>query len=120
MTYFNQNPFALKKDAIDSVMTWLFTSLALIGLVIQVFKEIFGGEIADRLHRPKIYLLFFLVGLVAMVWAVWLLSSCGKWIAKRNWFPEMIKIHREMFESSLFIVEHGGWREEQLPTKDTV
>ena len=35
-TFLGSNPFAAKRDTIESVMTWLFTGLTLLGLLVQV------------------------------------------------------------------------------------
>jgi hypothetical protein len=61
MSFFGENPFAIKRDTIDSVMTWSFTLLAISGLVVQGFKEILEANSPIRLHKAKVYLLFFLL-----------------------------------------------------------
>jgi hypothetical protein len=53
MAFFGENPFAIKREQIEFVMTWIFTSLAISGLLVQVFKEILGNEIPERLHNFK-------------------------------------------------------------------
>lgn len=51
MLFLGENPYALKRDIIDNVMTWTFTSLALFGLLFQVAGEIFGRDVPERIHR---------------------------------------------------------------------
>lgn len=118
MMFLGENPYAVKRDIIDSTMTWVFTSLVLIGLLIQVFREILGQSMPERLYTTKFYLLFFAACFVLMSLSLFLLAGLGNWIAKKSWLPAIIESQKEIFHSSLFIVEHDGWREDQLHIKD--
>jgi hypothetical protein len=40
MRFFDENPFEIKREEIDLVTTWILTLLALVGLILQAFKEI--------------------------------------------------------------------------------
>ena len=42
MMFFGENPFAIKRDTIDTVMTWIFTVMTLIGILLQIYSEILG------------------------------------------------------------------------------
>lgn len=120
MLFLGENPYALKRDIIDNVMTWTFTSLALFGLLFQVAGEIFGRDVPERIHRARFYLLFFVIGSLSMVLAVWFLTGFGNWIARRAWLPVVVENQRQLFRSSLFVVEHDGWREDQVSVKDKI
>jgi len=119
-SFYGQNPFMIKADQIDNVTTWIFTGLAIIGLLIQVLKEIFGMSIPDRIHTVRYYIFFFIIGVFAMVWLTWGFSSVSKLIARQIWLPKIINSHSESFSKALFIVEHDGWREDQIRNKDTL
>lgn len=43
-----------------------------------------------------------------MVLAVWFLTGFGNWIARRAWLPVVVENQRQLFRSSLFVVEHDG------------
>lgn len=119
-SFYGQNPFMIKAGPIDNVTTWVFTSLALIGLLLQAAKEVFGDSIPDSLHSARYYLCFFVIGVFAMVWLVWGLSAISRLIARPFWLPKVLKSQREVFSKAVFITEHNGWREDQLDKKDSL
>ena len=49
-TFFGSNPFIVKRDAIESMMTWLFTVLTLLGLLLQVFVAVWDDRIEERVR----------------------------------------------------------------------
>lgn len=118
-SFYGQNPFMIKAGPINNVITWMFTSLAIIGLLLQAAKEIFGDNIPDRLHSVRYYLCFFVIGLFAMVWLVWGLSAVSRLIARPLWLPKVLKSQREVFSKAVFIADHDGWREDQLDKKES-
>ena len=119
VAFYGQNPFAVKHDVIDGVITWVFTLMAVTGLVLQAGAEIAGDRLPDRRHRkPAFYLRFFAVGVVAMVAIVWLLTAASYRVAKSYWWPEIIVLQREAFKAAEFVVQNQGWREDQLPIKE--
>jgi hypothetical protein len=117
-TFLGHNPFVLKRDSIADVMSWMFTSLAVLGLLLQAFRVIFENSLSEPVRQPHFYIVAFLVGILVMVMLVMAISFTGKRIAKRVWLPKVIENQRESFCSSAFIVEHNGWREDQLPVKE--
>lgn len=118
MTFFGENPFAVKRDSIDKVMTWMFMGLALAGVLIQILRLIFDDRLDERLHGPWFYALAAVAGVFAVAALVIGLAFTGNKIAKAFWLPKIIESQRELFESSAFIIEHDGWREDQLPVKE--
>jgi len=56
MTFWDQNPFAIKRDVVDSVMTWIFTGLTIFGLVIQLISEILGDRLPTRQYSAMGYI----------------------------------------------------------------
>lgn len=119
-TYFGQNPFAVKRDAIESVMKWLFTAVAIIGLALQLGAEIWGGQLLERRYDASFYLWSTAGGVVAVAILVWVLTIAGKRVARSLWWPKIIASQTEGFTASAFVVEHDGWREDQLPLRDTM
>ena len=63
MSFLGENPFAVKRDIIENVTVWLFSLLALLGLLLQVFKEIHVKTIAERLYKVREYYLVFILGI---------------------------------------------------------
>ena len=100
LTFWRENPFAIKRDIIETTMTWIFTLLALSGLVIQTLKEIFGEKIPDRLHRIRFYCYSFFIGIFVMVGVVVCLAKVGHKIAKKRWQPVIIENQKNLLLSS--------------------
>ena len=42
----------------------------------------------------------------------------GSKIAKEKWMPRIIESQKDAFAATQFIVEHDGWRQDQLQIKD--
>ncbi len=99
-------------------MTWIFTSLAFFGLLIQSIKEIVGERIQERLYTIKLYSLFFVSGIFVMIFVIFCLTGAGNFIAKKLWLPKVVESQREVFESSLEIIKNDGWRDDQLGIKE--
>jgi hypothetical protein len=120
MSFFGENPFAIKRDAFDNVITWIFTGLALVGLVLQIFGEIWSDRFLGRQYTIWFYAWFSLASLLAVVAVVFVLTAIGNRIAKRSWLPVIVAKMTEAYNQSRFIVEHDGWRADQLNLKDAL
>jgi hypothetical protein len=112
MSFWGENPYSVKRDAIESAMTWIFTGFATLGLLLQLGAEIWGAELPDRSHGWKYYGLFTISGFVAVAWVVWLLTGVGTFVARKQWQPRIITLQREPFDRAKFVVEHDGWTRE--------
>ena len=112
-TYFDENPYALKRDEIDRVMTWLFTGMAAIGIVVQLLKLGIFYDLPEQTYGAATYSLVFGLGIFLMAVALIALTKIGFWIAKRRWFPRTVENQEQMYRSAKFILEHDGWREDQ-------
>jgi hypothetical protein len=119
-TFLGSNPFAVKRDIIDSTMTWLFTGLALLGLLVQVVAAIWGNHIEQRVHTPCFYILVFVVALAAGVALARLLTAAGRRLARRFWLPRIVESQREVYKAARFTIEHDGWRENQFAAQGTL
>jgi len=120
LTYLGTNPFAIKRDAIESVMTWLFTGLTLVGLLIQVGAAIWGDRLPERVHALRVYVALFVVTLMVAVVLVLLLNSLGNWLARARWLPQAVENQNDVYRSARFVIEHDGWRDDQLAVKATL
>lgn len=119
-SYLGQNPYMIKAEQIGYVTTWVFTILAIIGLLFQAAKEILGDSIPDQLHSTQYYSIYFFVGLFLMICIVWILSKLCNLIARPIWLPKVIESQRESFDIAVSIIENDGWRKDQLAEKDSI
>lgn len=83
-SFYNENPYQVKRDIIENVMTWIFILIALVGLLIQTYSKIFGDVISERLHSTSFYFKTFVIGIIVMGVFVNLLGIAGNGIAKKN------------------------------------
>lgn len=120
MSFWGQNPFMVKRSAIEGTMAWIFTGLAIIGVLVQVVSEIAGDKLAERLHKQRFYSKFFFTGLLVMVLIVCGLGRIGYFVAKRSWLPKVIENQRELFTLTTFMVEHGGWEPQEYEHLSTL
>ena len=116
-TYLDFNPFAYKKSEIDKLLKRAFVYLALFGLVIQVYPFFFAG-LPDQKYTLNCYLLIFVVGAVVMAGLALGIRKLCITRARKSWLPELRSRMKEMYESSLFIIENDGWRPDQMQLKD--
>lgn len=112
-SYFGENPYALKRDEIERAMTWLFTGLAGIGVVVQFVKLGIFYDLPERRYDTTTYSIFFGVGILVVVVALLTLTKIGYWIAKRRWLPKLVESQDPLYQKAKFILEHDGWREDQ-------
>lgn len=120
MSFFGENPFAVKRDAIETVMTWIFTCLATIGLLLQIGGEIWSDRLQSRQYTSSFYMCFFLVSCLMAFVIVCGLTAIGNRIAKRTWLPMVVAKQAELYSQTRIIVDHDGWEEGQLKVKDTL
>lgn len=118
-TFLGENPFAIKRDKIDNTTTWLFICLTFIGILIQISSIIFGSNLPKRLYSDKFYLLTFIMGTALASFIVFCLDCMGKRIARGKWFPIVINKHKDSLNHAIFIIEHDGWRMDQIGLKYT-
>jgi hypothetical protein len=120
MSFFGENLFAVKRDAIETVMAWIFTSFALIGLLIQVSGEIWGHQLQQRLYSNRFYTSMFVIAAVVAIVVVRSLTAIGNRIAKRKWLPAVVMKLRDPYKEAEFIIDHDGWRQDQLGVTETL
>ena len=105
MTFFDTNPFAVKRDEIESTLKWSFTIVALCGLLLRLASEI--SDWTSRSHSWKYYFVFCAVCMFVVVLLMGGVTVVGKRIARSTWEPKVIELQREHFESVKRLVENG-------------
>jgi hypothetical protein len=118
--FLGENPFAIKRDIIEGVMNNIFTVVALIAVSMQLVAEICGENWPARIHKAKYYIYFSLIMAVVIGLLMWGLYDIGKNVAKSKWWPKVTQNHEDFFKSAEFLVEHDGWRPDQLELKGKI
>ena len=49
-----------------------------------------------------------------------LLTAAGNRLARRSWLPHVIENQKSVYNAARFVIEHDGWREDQLAVKETI
>lgn len=114
-----REPVCAQRDALDNVMTWIFTGLALVGLILQIIGEIFSDRFPERQYTIRFYAWFSFASLLALVAVVFILTTIGNRIAKRTWMPLIVAKMTDAYNQTRFIIEHDGWRADQMNVKDS-
>lgn len=114
MSFFGENPYTIKRDVIDKIMTRIFSGLALFGLLIQTYSLIFAHQLSERIYNTSSYVIFFLVGFGIMIGVLYSLGILGKCIARRIWLPEIVQKQSESFQVAGEIIKNGGYRNDDL------
>lgn len=105
LMYMGHNPHAIKRDAIDSVSTWIFLILGFGGILIQGYSIINDGSLKRSQTRDWYFVAFF-VGLVSTLLLTYLLGKVGKFFAKRKWLPELGRRYAKNLEFLHFMIGH--------------
>jgi hypothetical protein len=119
-SYFGENPFAVKRDAIESVNNWVFALVTLGGLFLQVVAEIWGADLVTRAYTTSSYVRFTVACIIVASVAVWLLAKAVRAIARPKWLPVVRRGQSELFRRADFVTAHDGWEEEHLREIDTI
>ena len=118
--FWDANPFLIKRDIIEGVLSWIFTFFALTGLLLQAYKEIYGDKITERKYKTQFYSRFLILGFMVMIGAVLMFARIGNVVARQIWQPRIVSSQKEAFESASFIIGHNGWRKDQVEGKDKI
>ena len=118
MTFIGENPFAIKRDIIENIITWTFAGLAAFALLLQIFAEIYGENWPRRRHSKLHYSLFSMVGLLFVCGLVWLLTICDYRIAKPIWWPKIVQSQVEVFNAAVLLLEHDGLQPGQIKLEE--
>jgi len=117
-SYWGANPFAIKAEVIKGLTTSLFVALAVVATLLQSMAEIVGDRLPERTHGLPAYVMFFLGGVALDVGIVRGLAWLGRKLARRRWWPEVLRSQRAVFVAAREIVFNDGWRDDQLEIKD--
>lgn len=118
-SFYNLNPFAIKRDIIEGVLNWYFIIFALLGLVFRLAALICDNNMLyERKCSTKFYIKFSTAMLFLMFICILIIGNIGSYTAKRKWFPLVMQNQKALFLKSKYIIEHGGLTEDQLKQKD--
>lgn len=118
MSFFGENTFAVKRDVIETIMTRLFTFVALTGLGLQLWAEVWGAHLREHTHKRTLYIQAIIGSVIAVAMLVWALTGIGNSVARRVWQPKVVDMQRVVFDRSKFIVEHDGWTPEHWENRN--
>jgi hypothetical protein len=113
-TFFDENPFAKKRDTIQTVHTWSFAIFASLGVAIQVGAEVWSDPAQARLFSPQHYAAFALVAILVVSFLAIATVGLARLIARRIWRPRAVEDHREMIDICRFVIENGGWERQHI------
>ncbi|GEM_PF-3131750 len=105
LMYMGHNPHGIKRDAIDSISTWIFLLLGLVGILLQGYS-IIDDHSLKRLHTRNWYLVAFVLGMVGTIFLTYVLGKVGKFFAKKKWGPELGRRYAKNLEYLHFMVGH--------------
>jgi hypothetical protein len=118
--FIGENPFALKRDIIESTMTWLFTCFALSGVFLQLTAEILGDRLSNRVYGTCAYVIISVsFGLITALLVAGL-TALGNRVARNSWLPKVIANQSAVYDRTSFVLEHDGWTREELPMKESL
>lgn len=123
MSYWGSNPFIIKQnhqEIIKRTTDKLFFLMTFLGTLIQALSIIYSPVLKENQFRVIQYWLFFIVGLIVIVSVVIALSKLGVYLARRKWIPETVNNQREVFKQAKYILDNGGWREDQINQKSQI
>lgn len=118
MAFFGSNPFAIKANIIDDVITKIFVVLGCMGVLLQIYAIIFEERYSARLHSKCFYILFSLVGFIILLFIIIGLKNLGACVAREMWLPKIVENQREVYKSTAYVIDHDGWSADQTKDKD--
>jgi hypothetical protein len=114
-SFFGDNPFAIKRDAIAETSDYAFAGVALLALVLQLGAEIWGNDLPERRYGTCVYTWTTVLGLLCVGVLAWALSRWSRHLARRIWIPRVIGPQLDLFDSAAFVVAHNGFRDDEVP-----
>lgn len=117
-SFWNGNPFLVKRESTETTMNWIFTTFGICGVLMKIFTEIFGENLVSRAYSPPYYFRFFVITLFVVLLILIVLTSLGKFIAKRFWYPQITQICDNSFQHYKTIILNDGLSDKQLEDSD--
>ena len=110
MTFYDSNPFGVKRDAIVTAMKWVSVAVALVGICLRLYVEIRGEILRTRSRdwEGYHYIVFCAFWIIAVGIMVVVLTGFGNQIARSKWEPVVIQGQRDNFEHAKVVAEHDG------------
>lgn len=118
MSFWGSNPFTIKANIINTMRTKVFFTFTIIGIVMQFTTAMYGDCLTKKLYGYKFYILYTVCIIISVVLLAGIVNTVSKVFAKRKWLPKIVEIHKEMFYSSKFIIDHDELREDQIKNID--
>ncbi len=120
MAFLGQNPFLVKQEIIERVHGWVFMAVAMFGIALELWAEVTGLPRSERRRSRRFYTVVALTGIVLVFLGFWVLAGVGNSLARRCWQPLIVTQMRDAYGQARFIVEHDGWRRDQLAVRHTL
>jgi hypothetical protein len=114
MSFWDSNLFIAKQSIIESVHAWVFAGVALIGVLLELISEVSNWPKEQRLRSTGFYI-WIASGITASLVVLFcFLTGSANWLARRTWQPRVVTEMQEAYKDARFIVEHDGWRLDQI------
>lgn len=113
-TFWNHNPYAVKRDAIVGARDRAFLGVAACSALIQLVAENWGGRIQERAYTATQYCGFtaaVALALAAVSFGMWKAALC---FARRAWQPEVISLSTWAFQRPQYRLGHDTLTQEQV------
>jgi len=113
-TIFGGNPYAIKRDAIEGTMNWLFWGIALIGVLIQAVAYVVNLPDRSPSTSAPTYAMVFAVSASVVIILIWLTTCAGYAIARRQWLPTIVDGQRDVFHLTEMLIRNDGLEDRHL------
>jgi hypothetical protein len=113
-TIFGGNPYAIKRDAIEGTMNWLFSGIALIGVLIQAVAYVVNLPDRSPSTSAPTYAMVFAVSASVVIILLWLTTCAGYAIARRQWLPTIVDGQRDVFHLTEMLIRNDGLEDRHL------
>jgi hypothetical protein len=119
-TIFGGNPYAIKRDAIEGTMNWLFSGIALIGVFIQAVAYVVNLPDRSPSTSAPTYAMVFAVSASVVIILLWLTTCVGYAIARRQWLPTIVEGQLDLFHLTEMLIRNDGLEDRHmaLPADD--
>ncbi len=95
VTFFSRNLYNDKSDIIDGYVTWIFTGIGAIGLLLPIIPIIWWKQIEVEIYGCSDYGYFTIICICAAILNTILLLRFCRYLAKKKWRPEIVNCLKE-------------------------
>ena len=97
LSYYGYSPFQIKKHCIDKTIERVFIFIVLLGFFIQALVYALPTQTLSRKYDFSHYLLMMLFMIIFSSIIVIFFTYLSKLIAKKLWFPKLLKLQKDIF-----------------------